>query len=679
FSMSESKAVTVEFKRLLQPPGRKPITNNDMKCLGLIAIWGQASVISVNKGYPRFTKRFHQVFGIDTFCLSYGYDSYRWKVAYFCWMAIIIIAFLVGELWWLSEGNFQKSFFRNKSICEQKMKMLSYINYEDYANLPEFTWEEINERVQRGAYLVVCDGFVVDILDWAYSHPGGSKILVNVIGTDITNDFYNTHQRIDIDEEIDSPEVLLIPKDISSGNIPSVLTKYLSHLQGVSLPRKLSTISRLIDNINKMYYLKTPLAQHNHSRFATQRMASMVIGKVVEKRHLTINDNCSFSTFSTIQESEKTYSELNRTFIIKNIQFHRYKLTNKVMVNANVKYPVIRFTFSRIHQDENVIGNQKFLPGHYIEMQSRKEQLIGYEIQARGPFDICNRPRPHLLPTKPLTFAPYSNLGKGFYSPTSPYASPYTVFTGISSLIKTSLLNPNCLDGGTGITPMLQLIKYYLERSIKRNNDTKRNFSFKRMHLLFGNHKIVDIIDGILLEDMALSSGGQLTITYCLTDPPPDWVGFQGRINLQILQSWMNISQGIISTNQQTKIKSQTTAEDSNYMYILQDHYKPSNSDEQSKSPSPDIGSKSQLSLLSHETADTLNSTTAPNSREINVPMEKSGISEKKIKLDLVNSMQWNDVIQKKIIVCGPFNMMIAVEEALLSMGYNEQDIVMLY
>ncbi|CAG8761787.1 6116_t:CDS:1, partial [Dentiscutata heterogama] len=31
FSMSESKAVTVEFKRLLQPPGRKPITNNDMK------------------------------------------------------------------------------------------------------------------------------------------------------------------------------------------------------------------------------------------------------------------------------------------------------------------------------------------------------------------------------------------------------------------------------------------------------------------------------------------------------------------------------------------------------------------------------------------------------------------------------------------------------------------------
>ncbi|CAG8798640.1 6631_t:CDS:2, partial [Racocetra persica] len=31
FSMSDNKAVTVEFKRLLRPPGRKPITNDNMK------------------------------------------------------------------------------------------------------------------------------------------------------------------------------------------------------------------------------------------------------------------------------------------------------------------------------------------------------------------------------------------------------------------------------------------------------------------------------------------------------------------------------------------------------------------------------------------------------------------------------------------------------------------------
>ncbi|CAG8760769.1 13210_t:CDS:2, partial [Dentiscutata heterogama] len=40
-----------------------------------------------------------------------------------------------------------------------------------YVKLPEFTWEEINERVQRGAYLVVCDGLVVDIRNFYNSHP----------------------------------------------------------------------------------------------------------------------------------------------------------------------------------------------------------------------------------------------------------------------------------------------------------------------------------------------------------------------------------------------------------------------------------------------------------------------------------------------------------------------------
>ena len=31
--------------------------------LGFIAIWGQATIVSVNQGYPRFVKRFHQGFG----------------------------------------------------------------------------------------------------------------------------------------------------------------------------------------------------------------------------------------------------------------------------------------------------------------------------------------------------------------------------------------------------------------------------------------------------------------------------------------------------------------------------------------------------------------------------------------------------------------------------------------
>ncbi|CAG8562770.1 15289_t:CDS:10, partial [Racocetra fulgida] len=498
FSMSDSKAVTVEFKRLLRPPRRKPITNDNMK------------------------------------------------------------------------------------FVKQKIMMHTHIDYEDYAKLPEFTWEEINECVQQA---------------------------------------------------------LLIPEDKLSEKFSSVLAKHISHLQGVPIPQKLSTVSRLIDNLNKMYYLKAPLAQHAHSRFAAQKMASMVIGKVVEKEPLVQND---YITFSKIQESERSFVDYNRTFssTIKNIQFHRYKLTSKVMVNANVKYPVIKFTFSRVHQERKNVSNQKFLPGHYIEMQSR---LIGYEIQVRGPFDICNRPRskPYLIsPISPLTSTQYFNWEASLYSPTSPYnkliGSPGTL-----SPMKTFLLNPNSSDGcwdelymiagGTGITPMLQLIKYHLEQSAKRNNDSKQNVNFKRMHLLFGNRKIEDIIDGILLEDLALSSRGQLTVTYCLSDPPSDWVGFQGRIGPQVIQNWMNIVRG------------------SDYTHI-QDHYIPYNSDEHNESSSPEISSRLQssreisqtLPVLPYGTADIQSSAIESKSRKINSSTER--IPEK-INLDLVASMKWDNLM----------------------------------
>ncbi|CAG8837495.1 12158_t:CDS:2, partial [Racocetra persica] len=130
----------------------------------------------------------------------------------------------------------------DETIVKQRIMIHNHIDYEDYAKLPEFTWEEINECVQRGAHLVVCDRLVVDFLDWIHSHP----------------DFYNTHLDMKISEEIDSQEALLIPNDKLSEKFSSVLAKHISHLQGVSIPQKLSTISRSIDNLNKMYYLKTP-------------------------------------------------------------------------------------------------------------------------------------------------------------------------------------------------------------------------------------------------------------------------------------------------------------------------------------------------------------------------------------------------------------------------------------
>ncbi len=178
--------------------------------LGLVSIWGQVAIVSVNHGYPRLVKRLHKIFGfalllsswaniylgIDTYCLSYGYDPLFYKIAYLVWIGMVALMFLFGEYWWnwrgTSKWKFTLSNFEreNEKQNTKKSRLLLHIDPEDYKKFPEFTWEEVNERVQRGAYLVVCDGFVVNMRKWIKVHPGGAKILERVIGTDITNDFF---------------------------------------------------------------------------------------------------------------------------------------------------------------------------------------------------------------------------------------------------------------------------------------------------------------------------------------------------------------------------------------------------------------------------------------------------------------------------------------------------------
>ncbi|CAG8819098.1 23971_t:CDS:2, partial [Racocetra persica] len=299
----------------------------------------------------------------------------------------------------------------------------------------------------------------------------------------------------------------------------------------------------------------------------------------------------------------------------------------------------------------------------------------------RGPFDVCDKPlnpRLSILPSaKPRT--------------------PYTKLTGTSSTVKTSLLNPDSPDGcwdelymiagGTGVTPMLQLIKYHLECSMKRENDNNKD---KRMHLLFGNRKIEDVIDGMFLEDLALSSGGQLTITYCLSEPPSDWEGLQGRINKQIIQDWMNMMQGVFLQSPSETQKN-----------ILHSHSIRRDASDDSWSHSPTLKLQppfmksheiSQTSLLPHEST----SVHSP-SRESKTPLtqsddqkdedrtnvmepylepkpsKKSALS---IDTDLAKSEKSDTLIQGRIIVSGPYGMLVSVEEDLLEMGFNEQNMI---
>ncbi|CAM9216757.1 unnamed protein product [Sphacelaria rigidula] len=51
-----------------------------------------------------------------------------------------------------------------------------------------YTWDEFNYKVLNGQCWVVVDGTIVDVSTFASRHPGGQRLIVNAIGTDVTHE-----------------------------------------------------------------------------------------------------------------------------------------------------------------------------------------------------------------------------------------------------------------------------------------------------------------------------------------------------------------------------------------------------------------------------------------------------------------------------------------------------------
>jgi cytochrome-b5 reductase len=81
------------------------------------------------------------------------------------------------------------------------------------------------------------------------------------------------------------------------------------------------------------------------------------------------------------------------------------------------------------------------------------------------------------------------------------------------------------IAGGTGITPMLQII-----REILKNSDDKTLVT-----LIFANHKEEDILARNTLDVME-ATHSNLKVIYVVSQPSDNWSGHSGRINLQMLK-----------------------------------------------------------------------------------------------------------------------------------------------
>ncbi|KAG0326322.1 hypothetical protein BG000_001448, partial [Podila horticola] len=172
--------------------------------LGIAAIYTLDQLESANQGFAMIIKWMHRILGTGVLLLAwiniyFGLQAYNAPfsvvVAYVIYIAVLIVSVSVYHFRWHREGRTMRG--------ERRIQVQDFLMGQDdkkgqrrdsftqpLLSLPKITWDTINTRVNSGAKLVVVDDYVFDIREWIASHPGGTKVLERVIGTDITADFY---------------------------------------------------------------------------------------------------------------------------------------------------------------------------------------------------------------------------------------------------------------------------------------------------------------------------------------------------------------------------------------------------------------------------------------------------------------------------------------------------------
>ncbi|CAM9612062.1 unnamed protein product, partial [Ascophyllum nodosum] len=51
-----------------------------------------------------------------------------------------------------------------------------------------YTVAEFNDKVLSGQSWVLVDGAILDVLEFSHRHPGGARLILNAVGTDITHE-----------------------------------------------------------------------------------------------------------------------------------------------------------------------------------------------------------------------------------------------------------------------------------------------------------------------------------------------------------------------------------------------------------------------------------------------------------------------------------------------------------
>ncbi|KAJ3148328.1 hypothetical protein HDU86_007510 [Geranomyces michiganensis] len=410
-------------------------------------------------------------------------------------------------------------------------------------SLLKFDWDELHDRVENGAKLVVVRHIVYDVAPFILKHPGGAKILGSVIGMDATAAFYGRRRKATTQDSHEAAVPIFHAHSRLAENLLSKLAiAALVHCAGEDdddAPSDDAVIkqSNILDPSDLESMSEAPNRRLQAQRQLNAISRDHLSGEPYKPKNLT-NCNLSEKAFQNYEVADRSISSstssARRTYRIS------LKLQSAV---PTISPPKVGKTGDKDAQAAaaTLATPEVFVfPGSCVVLQ-----FIGDDGEV-----VTRQYTPYKTRNK-QTLDLYVKMANGLM--TSHLQECKSIRIRGPVIHAPEALNPRrktgCWDaigmiaGGSGLTPMLLLIDYHVRFAPRALSGAK---PATKMALLNINHSEADVFARDDLENLEQKAGGALTVTHLFhhQDRSGTQMGQIGRVSVDLVRKVMPFSPG---------------------------------------------------------------------------------------------------------------------------------------
>ncbi|KAJ3306089.1 hypothetical protein HDU76_004907, partial [Blyttiomyces sp. JEL0837] len=356
-----------------------------------------------------------------------------------------------------------------------------------------FTWTEIDEALKNRENYVIANGkYVYDINQWIYTHPGGSIVLQQVAGTDVTNDYFNesgydasafvpkqalsrtlgmsnAHRHLPTVVEPVNPQ----ERSVESLNLQSQSHPLQPPIRKESKPPSLISSFRaaelLLISENEWKLLVKARRTNVHSKLAIEKLSSLMVGEISQEEREQTNLLGGGFRFLGGDDDENGGSGIE----FSPMEYRRYALIDTQLVSeVNCQNPVYKQKFCILYPfDTRKNEPTEFLPGQCIEIQMKvKNTIISRYYTPQSGSPTCFEVHVKLVRQGQLTPQLIrQRLGDRQIKIRGPFGTPLLSLVrgfsgngrfGLSEFLPVSFDRMLFVCGGSGLAPLIHYLEW---------------------------------------------------------------------------------------------------------------------------------------------------------------------------------------------------------------------------